>query len=169
MSLFTPFSAGLSQAHGVTATQLNNDSQILPCVEQLGVSSVGKPPYSDTAKQALQVRHEGHPSINILASKSKEGAAVNSTLKVATSPRLEGGGHVSKDAVVNHKRPKEILHLPPEAAPFVLVLEGVPKLEEWQNEDHGQLKDKISHWASNNIVGGSRFCYNIIMVRVYTI
>ena len=59
----------------------------------------------------------------------------------------------------------DILHLPPAASPYVVVLTGVPYLRVNQQEDYHSLRNKISHWMIKFKNLPPSRAQNIIMAR----
>lgn len=57
------------------------------------------------------------------------------------------------------------VNLPPEASPYVVVLTGVPELEESIEEPSWSLKNKVSYWFNPNQTLPPHMLSKILMVR----
>ena len=57
------------------------------------------------------------------------------------------------------------LNLPPKAAPYVVVLTGVPTLSDNGPESYNELKNKVSWWLDTFIVGPFQPAKDVIMLR----
>ena len=60
---------------------------------------------------------------------------------------------------------QDILDLPPEAAPYVIILTGVPTLTEHSRESWGDLKNKCMFWLNNKLSEPRDLSHGINMVR----
>ena len=157
-------------AHNPEKPPRTNDHVLMPKVSYLNAGEKGEvskrplplpnanPSLDCTQKAPLQTNH--YPGEG-----SKLVPRPIPPLSAPFKDLIANSAHVLGSMMITGTKILENLHLPPEATPLVLILEGVPQLKKGEGETYVMLKDKTSRWLTNNIVEGYSCCHHIIMVR----